>query len=233
MNPQRWVSVAESVAFVPQTGRFVSRGGEKLDAALQQFELDASGKTAIDVGSSTGGFTDCLLQAGAKHVTAVDVGTNQLDGKLRSHPRVSVYEQTNIRTADQGIFAHGPYDLLVADLSFISLTVVMKQLVGLVRKGGDLILLVKPQFESRAEEATAGKGVIRDPAIWERTLGEVRAAAQAQNATTIGVMESPLRGAKGNVEFLLHLRVGEAHQVGIDQQKAEAEAEANPEQGAV
>jgi len=184
-------------------GRYVGRGGEKLAAALSEFAIDVQGRRAVDAGSSTGGFTDCLLQAGAAQVVAIDVGRNQLHERLRVDPRVDSRERTDIRKADAATFG-GPVPLLVGDLSFISLLRVVDTLLDLCTPGADLVLLVKPQFEAGRVEVARGKGVITDPAVWRRTLGEVRGALDARGAAIMGVMASPLRGADGNVEFLVH-----------------------------
>ena len=203
-NPSRLVSESEPVRLVIPA-RFVSRAGEKLDAALDAFDIDVTDRRAYDVGSSTGGFTDCLLQRGAAAVVAVDVGTNQLHERLRSDPRVTVHERTNIRAVEAG--ALGPRAaLVVADLSFISLRSIVDRLVTLAAHDADLVVLVKPQFEAERQEADRGAGIIRVPAIWLRVLDEVAGALRAAGATIMGAMPSPLRGSHGNVEFLLHAR---------------------------
>jgi 23S rRNA (cytidine1920-2'-O)/16S rRNA (cytidine1409-2'-O)-methyltransferase len=181
----------------------VGRGGEKLAAALDRFGIDPAGRRALDAGASTGGFTDCLLQHGAASVVAVDVGYGQLHERLRSDPRVDNRERTNVRhlaPADVG----GPVDLVVADLSFVSLAAALPALVGLARPGADLVLLVKPQFEAGREEAARGRGVVRDPVVWRRVLEEVRAAADRAGSAMMGAMVSPITGADGNREFLVH-----------------------------
>lgn len=193
----------------------MSRGGEKLDAALEVFGLGIAGRRALDAGASTGGFCDCLLQRGAARVIAVDVGYGQLDLGLRHDPRVLVMERTNVRTLlPESVTAAGgdgwvPVELITADLSFISLTVVAPVLAGpLLAPGGDLVLLVKPQFEAGRAEASRGKGVIRDPVIWRRTLFAVASALEACGAAIMGVMASPVPGPAGNTEFLLHGSAG-------------------------
>jgi 23S rRNA (cytidine1920-2'-O)/16S rRNA (cytidine1409-2'-O)-methyltransferase len=185
--------------------RFVGRGGEKLDAAFERFAVPVAGRRALDAGASTGGFTDCLLQRGADEVVAVDVGYGQLHERLRADPRVDVRERTNVRSLDREALG-GPVDLVVADLSFISLRTVLPVLVPLVEPGGDLVVLVKPQFEAGRREAARGSGVIREPEVWRRVLEEVATAAAESGADRMDEMESPLTGADGNVEFLLLLR---------------------------
>jgi len=185
--------------------RFVGRGGEKLSAALDRFAIDVRGRGAIDAGSSTGGFTDCLLQAGATDVIAVDVGRGQLHPRLRADRRVDVRERTDIRALAA---SSGPprRPVVVADLSFISVRTVAGALVALAEPGADIVVLVKPQFEAGRVEAAKAKGVIRDPAVWRRTLEGAIASVEAAGAANMGVMVSPLRGADGNVEFLAWFR---------------------------
>jgi 23S rRNA (cytidine1920-2'-O)/16S rRNA (cytidine1409-2'-O)-methyltransferase len=181
----------------------VSRGGEKLQAALRRFDVSLAGRRVLDAGASTGGFTDCALQHGAESVVAVDVGRGQLHERLRRDERVEVHDRTNIRRVDPAALGR-PADVLVADLSFLSLRLVLDDLLALVSPGGELLLLVKPQFEATRSEADAGRGVIADPAVWGRVLGEVMDALDRRGAAIMGAMTSPLRGADGNVEFLLH-----------------------------
>src|SRR5690606_12514202 len=187
--------------------RFVSRAGEKLDAALDRFGVDPRGRRALDAGASTGGFTDCLLQRGAAQVVAVDVGHGQLHERLRADPRVEVRERCHVRHLAPGDLGE-PFPLVVADLSFISLRTVLPNLVALAAPGADLVLLVKPQFEAGRAEASRGRGVIRDPAVWRRVLEDVVRATEALGAAIMGAMVSPITGADGNVEFLLHARTG-------------------------
>jgi len=199
------VAPAEPIEVVGPPAPFVSRGGEKLAAALDRFAVDVRGRRALDAGASTGGFTDCLLQRGARQVVAVDVGHGQLDARLRADPRVDVREGVNVRhlrPADVG----GPADVIVADLSFISLRTVAPALLDLAGAGADLVLLVKPQFEAGRAEASRGRGVVRDPAVWAATLEAVASTFADLGASIIGLMVSPRRGAQGNVEFLAHLR---------------------------
>jgi 23S rRNA (cytidine1920-2'-O)/16S rRNA (cytidine1409-2'-O)-methyltransferase len=204
----RLVAADEPLVVLGPPPRFVGRGGEKLDAALERFAVTVADRRAIDIGSSTGGFTDCLLQRGAASVVAVDVGYGQLHERLRADPRVEVHERTNARDLRPGDV--GPSaQLLVGDLSFISLRTVLPTVLPLVVEGADVVLLVKPQFEAGREEAARGRGVITDPEIWRRVLGEVSGALAAAGAAIIDAMASPLTGADGNVEFLLHARTGD------------------------
>jgi 23S rRNA (cytidine1920-2'-O)/16S rRNA (cytidine1409-2'-O)-methyltransferase len=189
--------------------RFVSRGGEKLDHALAELGVDVSGCRCLDAGASTGGFTDCLLQRGAREVVALDVGYGQLHERIRADERVDVRERVNVRTIAADDIG-GPVDVVVADLSFISLRTVAANLLGCAKPGADLVLLVKPQFEAGRAEAAKGKGVIRDAAVRARVLDEVASAFAARGAAIMGSVESPITGADGNVELLLHLRAGRA-----------------------
>jgi 23S rRNA (cytidine1920-2'-O)/16S rRNA (cytidine1409-2'-O)-methyltransferase len=194
--------------------RFVSRGGEKLAAALERFAVPVTGALAVDAGASTGGFTDCLLQHGAARVVAVDVGYGQLDQRLRNDDRVAVLERTNIRSLTPATVAAAlgddrPVDVVTADLSFISATVVAPVLAGpIVRPGGHLVVLVKPQFEAGRTEVSRGKGVIRDPATWAAAVRSVASSLADAGAGIMGVMRSPVLGPAGNTEFLLHAVVG-------------------------
>jgi 23S rRNA (cytidine1920-2'-O)/16S rRNA (cytidine1409-2'-O)-methyltransferase len=201
-KPARQVGAGEPVELRGPKPRFVSRGGEKLDAALSYFAVDPAGRRCLDAGASTGGFTDCLLQRGAAHVTAVDVGHGQLHERLRADSRVTVKERTNVRDYDPG----ERFDLLVADLSFISLRLVAADLLRLAEPGADIVALVKPQYEAGRAEAARGKGVITDQEVWRRVLNEVVSALTDAGAAMMGAMVSPLKGADGNVEFLVHVR---------------------------
>ena len=180
---------------------WVSRGGIKLAHALDHFGWDVAGAVALDVGSSTGGFTDVLLQRGAAKVYAIDVGTNQLAWKLRQDPRVVVHEQTNARYLDAQIVPE-PIDLLVCDASFIALAKVLDTAVDLVRPGGRMIALIKPQFESERHEIGKG-GVVRDPAVHERVCAAAADWIEGRGWTVVGIDESPITGPEGNREFLL------------------------------
>jgi 23S rRNA (cytidine1920-2'-O)/16S rRNA (cytidine1409-2'-O)-methyltransferase len=179
---------------------FVSRGGEKLRNALNAFAVDVRGRDAADVGASTGGFTDCLLQAGAARVVAIDVGYGQLHPRLRSDPRVTVLERTNARTLTELPFAP---DLVVCDVSFISVTKALPPVLALAQPGWEALVLVKPQFE--AGRAHAPKGVVRDLEVRRKVLESVIEAAREWGGTTIGVVDSGVPGPKGNRELFLHI----------------------------
>jgi 23S rRNA (cytidine1920-2'-O)/16S rRNA (cytidine1409-2'-O)-methyltransferase len=180
---------------------WVSRGGIKLDHGLTHFGFDVAGAVALDVGSSTGGFTDVLLSRGAAKVYSVDVGTNQLAWKLRRDPRVVVHEQTNARHLDSSIVAES-VDIVVCDASFIGLAKVLEAPLRLAKPGAKLVALVKPQFEAGREEVGKG-GVVRDPAVHERVCTEAKAWVESQGWTVLGITQSPITGPEGNVEFLL------------------------------
>jgi len=201
----RLVAPGEPIQLHGAQPRFVSRGGDKLDAALDEFAIDVRDVRALDAGASTGGFTDCLLQRGASHVVAVDVGHGQLHERLIADGRVERRDRTNVRSLDADAI-NGPVDVVVADLSFISLRVVAPPLLACARTGADLVLLVKPQFESTRQEAAKGKGVIRDEAVRARVLDEIVAALAGLGAAIMGTMVSPLTGADGNVEYFVHAR---------------------------
>jgi 23S rRNA (cytidine1920-2'-O)/16S rRNA (cytidine1409-2'-O)-methyltransferase len=180
---------------------WVSRGGVKVDHGLTNFGFDVTGAVALDVGSSTGGFTDVLLSRGAAKVYAVDVGTNQLAWKLRQDPRVIVHEQTNARSLDSSIIPE-PVDIVVCDASFISLAKVLEAPLKLAKPGAKLVALIKPQFEAGRGEVGKG-GVVRDPAVHERVCAEVAEWVASQGWRVLGVAKSPITGPEGNVEFLL------------------------------
>jgi 23S rRNA (cytidine1920-2'-O)/16S rRNA (cytidine1409-2'-O)-methyltransferase len=184
--------------------RYVSRGGFKLEKALREFAVDVNGKTVLDVGASTGGFTDCLLAHGAARVIAVDVGYGQLDWKLRTDPRVVVFEKTNIRYLERGSLPGVP-DLATIDASFISLKLILPRMKELLAARHEVIALIKPQFEVGKGKVGKG-GVVRDPEEHLRVTGEIRQAAAAAGYRTEGITESPLLGPKGNKEFLIYLR---------------------------
>ena len=207
----RLVAPFEPVELLGPPPRFVGRGGHKLDSALERFRVDVAGAVVLDAGASTGGFTDCLLQRGAATVLAVDVGHGQLDAHLRADGRVVVMERTDVRALDPALLAavlgraRLAVDAVVADLSFISLRAVAPVLAGpIVRAGGPLVVLVKPQFEVGRADASRGKGVVRDPALWLSSLRAVASSFAAFGAAIMDAMPSPITGASGNAEFLVH-----------------------------
>ena len=204
-KPARMVAAAEPVELLGPAPRYVSRGGEKLRAALDRFSIQVAGARVLDAGASTGGFTDCLLQAGAASVVAVDVGRGQLHDRLRRDPRVTNLEQHDIRDVTLATIGGRAVEVVTADLSFISLARTVPWLTGeLAAPGATVVVLAKPQFEAGRVEASRGKGVIRDPDIHRRTLGEVASALTASGAAIMGAMPSPITGPAGNIEFLLH-----------------------------
>ncbi len=180
--------------------RYVGRGGVKLEAGLREFSVDVRDYLCLDVGASTGGFTDCLLQQGARRVVAVDVGHNQLDWRLRNDERVEVREGVNARHLSPNDFAE-KFDLAVMDVAFISATKVLPAIVPLLRPAGQIIVLIKPQFEVGRGEVGKG-GIVREPEKHRRVIAEVNEAAKAVSMRVMGLIESPLRGADGNTEFL-------------------------------
>ncbi|PKQ19967.1 MAG: TlyA family rRNA (cytidine-2'-O)-methyltransferase [Actinobacteria bacterium HGW-Actinobacteria-6] len=192
---------AEAVVEVAERQRFVSRGGHKLEAALDAFGVDVAGLRAIDVGASTGGFTDCLLQHGASSVVALDVGYGQLAWSLRTDPRVTVVERTNVRAADMEALG-APFDIAVIDVSFIALDRVLPKLLEAVGDDGQVIALVKPQFEA-GKGRVGKKGVVRDAVVHEDVLSGVVAAIEGAGRIVLGATFSPLKGPEGNIEFLV------------------------------
>ena len=210
----RRVTADESISVSGEGPRFVSRGGEKLAAALDHFRADVTGRRALDAGASTGGFTDCLLQAGASHVVAVDVGRGQLAWSLRTDPRVTVVERTNVRNLTPEDIG-GRVDLCTADLSFISLTVCAPALARCVTADADLVMLVKPQFEADRRDVGKG-GVVRDASVHRSVLRRVRDDLASAGIDAVTAMPSPLRGADGNIEFFFHARTDGARTVDDD-----------------
>ena len=203
-KPGHLVSVSSRITIKKPYPPYVSRGGIKLEAALSQFSVDVGDRVIMDVGSSTGGFTDCLLQRGAKKVVAVDVGYGQLHWKLRRDPRVEVLEKTNIRYLKPGDIGE-MIDGAVIDVSFISLRLVLPAVSGLLKKEAFIVSLVKPQFEAGREQVGKG-GVVRDPEIHERVLSDLSRFFEGAGWKMDGSMASPILGPKGNREFLMYLR---------------------------
>ena len=213
------VAPADPIVFTKPARKFVSRGGDKLEAALDRFSIEVTGRRALDAGASTGGFTDCLLARGALSVIAVDVGYGQLDWSLRTDGRVTVMERTNARTLEPAMLPYRP-DLVTADLSFISLELVLPALARCAGDPADFVLLVKPQFEAGREAVGAG-GVIRSREDRRRAVQRVAAACRGTGLAVRGVTPSPLEGPAGNVEFLLW-----ASRPGEDASEYEAQLEA-------
>ena len=201
----RMVTAEDDVRLKSGQHQYVSRGGIKLQKALNEFCVDVAGLVAVDVGASTGGFTDCLLQAGAAKVFAIDVGYGQLAWKLRQDPRVVIMERTNIRHVTREQFDEEP-ELAVIDASFISLGKVLPVVAGLLPRGGRIIALIKPQFEVGRHEAVAG-GVIHDSAIHDKVIDDIRRTSFDMGLSVVGLCESPITGADGNREFLILLQV--------------------------
>jgi len=203
-KPGQLINPIANIRVKGDQSRYVSRGGLKLEAALTEFGVHPTGKTCIDIGASTGGFTDCLLQHGASVVWAVDVGRNQLAWRIRQDPRVSVIEGMNARYMEAAQF-DTPFDLATIDVSFISLEKILPAATAIIRKGGDVIALVKPQFEVGKGEVGKG-GIVRDPKKHHDVIERITAVARSIGFQVVGLIESPILGAEGNREFLLHLR---------------------------
>jgi 23S rRNA (cytidine1920-2'-O)/16S rRNA (cytidine1409-2'-O)-methyltransferase len=203
-KPGSSVDASVSVTLVTADHPWVGRGGLKLAHALETFAIDVAGKDALDLGASTGGFTDVLLQKGARHVVALDVGHNQIDWKLRTDPRVLVLEGVNARHLEPSQLP-GPVHVVTIDVSFISLRLILPVVPALLRPGGDVVALVKPQFEAGREDVGPG-GLVLDPVIHARVVADVTAAAAGIGLVAVGMTPSPVTGATGNKEFLLHLR---------------------------
>jgi 23S rRNA (cytidine1920-2'-O)/16S rRNA (cytidine1409-2'-O)-methyltransferase len=220
------VHAGQAIVVAAPPRAYVSRGGEKLAHGLDRFGVDPEGRRCLDAGVSTGGFTDCLLQRGAAHVLAYDVGYGQVHERIRQDARVTVNERTNVRDLRPEDLPPPLPDLLVADLSFISLAGLLPTLRALVNEPGEAVVLVKPQFE--AERRDVGKGgVVRDAEVWRRCLLRVATAAASVGWRTFDATASPLLGPAGNVEFLAHLAPGEAPpdaaQHAVDRAVAEGE----------
>ena len=205
-KPARLVDPADAVVLQGPPSRFVSRGGDKLEAALEAFGVEVIGRRVLDAGASTGGFTDCLLQRGAAHVVALDVGHGQLHPKIRDDHRVTVLERFHVRDLSVAPIG-GAVDLVVADLSFISIIRALPPLLSVGEGDLELVLLVKPQFEAGKAEVDRGSGVIRDPAIHQRVCDEVSVALTERGCEVLGWIDSPITGAQGNREFLVHARL--------------------------
>ena len=201
------ISPAATVTLIAPDHPYVSRGGLKLAHALDAFGIDVRGRLALDIGASTGGFTDVMLQRGASRVVALDVGHGQLDWRLRNDPRVTVIERVNARTLDPSMLAADArtFDIITIDVSFISLRLILPVVPPLLASDGDVVALVKPQFEAGRREVGRG-GVVRDTAIHTRVVEEIAAVADALGLRRAGLTDSPISGMEGNKEFLLHVR---------------------------
>jgi 23S rRNA (cytidine1920-2'-O)/16S rRNA (cytidine1409-2'-O)-methyltransferase len=202
-KPARQVAPGDAVVIDGPPPRFVGRGAVKLDHALDVFDIDVRGRRALDAGASTGGFTDCLLQRGAAHVVALDVGHGQLHERIRADPRVTNLERHNVRHVDVDQIG-GPVDIVVGDLSFISLQLVIPSLTALCQPGSPMVLLVKPQFEAGRQEVDRGRGIITDSAIHDRVRREIEHALLDAGCAVRAWTDSPITGADGNREFLVH-----------------------------
>ena len=204
-----WLVRPDAILTVRQPPKFVSRGGLKLEGALDHFQIDVAGLIGMDVGASTGGFTDCLLQRGVVSMTCVDVGTAQLHSKLRNDPRIKNLEKFNAREINTVELPHRTYGIVVMDLSFISLRLVLPAAWERTGKGGHLIALIKPQFEATRAEADKAQGIIKDPVIHARVVDGLTTSIQSlPGAQVLGVIPSPIEGRDGNKEFLIAVKRG-------------------------
>jgi len=219
-KPGQLIDASAEIRIKGESLRYASRGGLKLEAALREFNIDPNGKNAIDVGSSTGGFTDCLLQHGAARVWAVDVGHNQLVWRLRHDPRVVVLENLNARNLDPEMFPVR-FDIATIDVSFISLSKVLPALRPCISNSADCVALIKPQFEVGKGEVGRG-GIVTDPAKHRRVLHEIKDVAFSIGLFAVGLIESPILGAEGNKEFLMHMKPAEQADTGTIDEKIEA-----------
>ena len=219
------ISETAELCFTGNANPYVSRGGLKLGKALEIFAIDLSDRRVLDLGASTGGFSDCALQRGAKHVVAVDVGYGQLAWSLRNDPRVTVLERTNARYLTQEMIGEA-VNFISADLSFISLTKVLPALPPLLTSDGELVVLVKPQFEAGREQV-GRKGVVKDPAIHTEVILRVASCAQGLGLIPVNVSYSPITGPEGNIEYLLHLSVAAAPQESFAQRVMQTVADAH------
>ena len=219
------VEETAELAFTGHANPYVSRGGLKLIKALEAFQIDLAGKRVLDLGASTGGFTDCALQRGACHVVAVDVGYGQLAWSLRNDSRVTVLERTNARYLKSGLVGEA-VDFISADLSFISLTKIIPVLPSLLKPGGELVLLVKPQFEAGREQV-GKKGVVKDPAVHIEVIARVADCARDHGLIPINLDFSPITGPEGNIEYLLHLSLAAEAAADFSTQIAQTVAKAH------
>jgi len=206
-KPSSMVDENAEITICGETLPYVSRGGLKLEHALKEFSIDVRQKVAMDVGASTGGFTDCLLQHGAKRVYAIDVGYGQLAWKLRTDPRVIPIERTNIRYLSRDKIPED-IDIVTVDVSFISLKLVIPKVIEFLKPGGEIIALIKPQFEVGRGEVDRG-GIVKDPEKRRKAVEEIKRFFETLNLNVIGTVESPIKGQKGNIEYLIYAKVAQ------------------------
>ena len=205
-KPASMVSADTPISLVGEGRSWVSRGAQKMLAALEAFPIEVSGKPALDVGASTGGFTEVLLEAGARSVVALDVGRGQLHERLRADPRVESREKTNFRIVEPARIG-APFPLVVADVSFISLCALATQFAAVTIEDADIVLLVKPQFEAGRKRIGRG-GIVKDPSVWTETVERVMECMEHVGLGSQGLIKSPIEGAGGNIEYLLWLKKG-------------------------
>ena len=205
-KPASLISADTPITVIGDEKRWVSRGAQKLLAGLEAFSIEVAGKSALDVGASTGGFTEVLLEAGARSVVALDVGRGQLHERLRIDPRVESYEQTNFRLVDPGHIG-APFPLVVADVSFISLCSLAEQFAAVTTEMADIVLLIKPQFEAGRRQVGRG-GIVKDPEVRAETVAKVKHCMGNRGLGSRGLIKSPIEGADGNTEYLIWLRKG-------------------------
>lgn len=203
-KPGSKVDESATVKIEPRRAKYVSRGGFKLEGAIHDFHLEFAGKTVLDVGASTGGYTDCALQHGAIKVFALDVGYGQLDWSLRNDQRVVVLERTNIRYFTPQDLGEA-VDIITMDVSFISTRLIYPVLTGLLKDDGELVALIKPQFEA-GKDKVGKKGVVRDPAVHREVIQQCMEAAAAVDLNCVGISYSPIKGPQGNIEYFIHLK---------------------------
>ena len=218
-KPGQLIDTSAEIRIKGESPRYASRGGLKLEAALREFNIDPTGRSALDIGASTGGFTDCLLQHGAARVWAVDVGHNQLLWRLRQDPRVVVLEKVNARNLDPDCFP-APFDIATIDVSFISLSKILPALRPCISDSADCVALIKPQFEVGKGEVGRG-GIVTEPAKHRRVLHEIKNVAFSHGLFAVGLIESPILGAEGNKEFLMHMKPAGQENPGTIDEKIE------------
>lgn len=196
----------DDIKIIGDNPKYVGRGGIKLETAIEEFKISLNGATCIDIGASTGGFTDCMLQNGAKKVYAVDVGHDQLDNKLLSDNRVINLEKTNIRDVDINTFDNLPVDFISVDVSFISLKLVLPKVYELLKSGGHAVTLIKPQFEA-GKKYLNKNGIVKSEKVRQSVIEDIKTFAQSLGFAVLGICQSSITGSKGNIEFLMYLQV--------------------------